>query len=95
MVRYIAKPCLSQHIINLGIVGTSVNNYYYSQVNFVVKGFLTYLCLKDYFRSYLKSSRLMEGKFKDQGHLYQDSEECLSSRGSQPDSGLFFLEEKH
>ena len=36
----------------------------------------------------------MEGKFQDQGHIDQDSEEWLSPRGSQPDCGFFSEEDK-
>ena len=35
----------------------------------------------------------MEGELQDQGQLDQDSEEWLSSIGSQPDRGLFSEEE--
>ena len=44
VVSYEAKPLPSQNITNLGIVGTGVNNYYYSQGYCVVKEFSTYLC---------------------------------------------------
>ena len=36
------------------IVGSRVNNNYYSQGYCVVQEFSTYLCLKDSFRRYLK-----------------------------------------
>ena len=36
----------------------------------------------------------MEGKFQDQGHIYQYLEEWLSPRGGQPDSGFFYEELK-
>ena len=43
---YEDKPLLRQHIVNLGIVDTWVNNYYYSEGYGVVKEFSTDLYRK-------------------------------------------------
>ena len=37
----------------------------------------------------------MEGELHDEGQLYQDFEEWLSTRGIQPNRGFFYEEEKH
>ena len=77
-----------------GIVGTWVNNNYYSQGYCVFKKFSTYMCWKDSFRRWLKLPNLMEGKFQYQGHLYQDMEEWFSPRGIQYDRCFFSEKEK-
>ena len=66
MVNYKAKPLLSQYLVNLGIVGTCVNNNNYLQGDLVVKEFSTDLYLKHSFRRQLE---LMKGKFQYQGYL--------------------------
>ena len=42
----------------------------------------------------MKLQNLMEGESQDQGQIDQYLEEWLSPRGSQPDHGLFSVEEK-
>ena len=61
MVNYEAKSLLSKYLVNLGIVGTCVNNNNYSQGYLVVKEFSTDIYLKDSFRRQLE---LMKGKFQ-------------------------------